>query len=92
MCWSGILRCWCRGRSRLDHRSHFAGREEAAGVESATFGGSAVAVAVPQNGALFWGGDPAGTGLTVNSTNKTLAFTNTGAGTLTLDLVLAGDA
>ncbi|QJW98689.1 hypothetical protein [Frigoriglobus tundricola] len=56
------------------------------------FGGTGVAVGVPVNGALFWGGDPAGAGLTVNSTNKTLAFRNAGAGTLTLDLVLAGDA
>jgi len=54
------------------------------------FGGSGVTVAVPLNGALFWGGDPAGTGLTVNSTNKTLAFQNTGSGTLSVDIVLAG--
>ena len=55
------------------------------------FGGTN-AVTVPVNGGLFWGGDPAGTGLVVSSTAKTLAFQNTSGGTLTLDLVLAGKA
>jgi len=54
------------------------------------FGGSGRSIDVPANGCEFWGGDPAGTGLTVDATHKTLLFTNTSGAALTLELVLAG--
>lgn len=56
------------------------------------FGGSSRSVDVPENGALFWGGDPAGTGKTVDSTHKNLAFQNLGGGPdLSVDLIICGD-
>lgn len=53
--------------------------------------GTTSPVDVPVNGVLFWGGNPAGTGLTVDSTHKTLTFTNLTATAATLELVIAGD-
>ena len=52
------------------------------------FGGGNT-VTVLENGALFFGGDPAGTGIVVDGTHKTLTLTYTGAGTI--ELVIAGD-
>ena len=48
-------------------------------------------VDVPENGALFYGGDPAGTGIVVDGTHKTLLFTNLSADALTVEIVIAGD-
>jgi hypothetical protein len=56
------------------------------------FGGGGRSVDVPKNGCLFWGGDPAGAGLTVDGTHKTLAIENLGAGTATVEVVIAGAA
>ncbi len=48
-------------------------------------------VDLPAEGALFFGGDPAGTGIVVDATHKTLTFTNLDAvEDLTLELVIAG--
>ncbi len=48
-------------------------------------------VDVLENGALFFGGDPAGTGIVVDATHKTLTFTNLSASALTVEIVIAGD-
>lgn len=55
------------------------------------FGGTGRVVDVLENGALFYGGDPAGDGIVVDATHKTLLFTNLSADPLTLELVIAGD-
>lgn len=52
--------------------------------------GSTNTVTTPANGVLFWSGDPAGAGLTVDSTHKTVALNNPGGTTLTLEIVLVG--
>jgi hypothetical protein len=52
--------------------------------------GSTNTVTVPQNGALLWSGDPAGTGLAVSGTHKTILFTNTTGEALSLDVVIVG--
>lgn len=52
------------------------------------FGGSSVNVLVKKNGVLFFSVDPAGSGLTVDSTHKTLTFTSpSGTSTVTLGLL-----
>ena len=55
------------------------------------FGGTN-AVTAPANGCLFWSGDPAGAGLAVTGTAKTIALYNPGGAPLTLELVLVGAA
>lgn len=54
------------------------------------FGGAARTVDVLENGALFYGGDPAGTGIVVDATHKTLLFTNLSVTGITVEIVLAG--